>query len=139
MPVADVARRMLDAHPRDLDLDRDLLVRCIEACADCAQACTQCADACLSEDDVQAMAGCIRGDLDCADVCTTTGRMLSRRTEADADLTRALVAACVQACKRCGDECEEHGRHGMEHCAVCAEQCRRCEQACRELLASIGG
>jgi len=50
-PVADVARRMLDTHPRDFIVDRDQLVRCIEACADCAQACTQCADACLSEDD----------------------------------------------------------------------------------------
>jgi len=49
MPLSDVATRMLDTYPRTFDVDRDLLLRCIEACADCAQACTQCADDCLSE------------------------------------------------------------------------------------------
>jgi hypothetical protein len=49
MPVADVARRMLDSYPRDFNVYRDVLLRCIEACLDCAQACTQCADDCLSE------------------------------------------------------------------------------------------
>ena len=53
MPVADVARRMLDTYPRELYVDRQLLVRCIEACYDCAEACTQCADDCLSEESVQ--------------------------------------------------------------------------------------
>ena len=138
MPIADVARRMLHTYPREFNLDRDLLVAAIEATADCAQACTQCADDCLSEDDVKAMAKCIRTDLDCADVCATTERVLSRQTEYDANVTRAIVAACGQACKTCGDECEEHGRHGMEHCAVCAEACRACERACRELLDAIG-
>ena len=44
MPVADVARHMLDTYPREFNVDRHLLVRCIEACYDCAEACTQCAD-----------------------------------------------------------------------------------------------
>ena len=138
MPVADIANRMLETYPRTFNIDQDLLVRAIEACTDCAQACTQCADACLSEDDVKAMAKCIRTDLDCADICATTARILSRQTEYDANVTRAIVAACAQACKTCGDECEEHGRHGMEHCAICAEQCRNCEATCRELLDALG-
>ena len=49
MPVAEVARQMLEAYPRELDVDRDLLVGCIESCSDCAESCTQCADDCLGE------------------------------------------------------------------------------------------
>ena len=110
MPVADVARRMLDSCPRDFNVDQDVLVRCIEACSDCAQARTQCADGCLSEQgNMEMLVKCIRLDLDCADICTTTERVISRQTE-----------------------------HGMEHCRVCAEECRRCEQACRELVEAIG-
>jgi hypothetical protein len=137
VPVADVARHMLDTYPREFNVDRQLLVGCIEACADCAEACTQCADDCLSERTVQELAKCIRLNLDCADVCTATGRVVSRQTEYDANVTRTLLQACIAACRSCGDECEIHARHGMEHCKVCAEECRRCEQACQELLDAI--
>ena len=84
------------------------------------------------------MARCIRLDLDCADICATTERVISRQTEYDANVTRAQLEACIAACRTCGDDCEEHGRQGMEHCAVRAEQCRRCEQACRALLDAMG-
>ena len=137
MPVADIARSMLDTYPRDFNVDRDVLVRCIAACHDCEQACTQCADDCLSEQNVQELAKCIRLNLDCADICATTARVLSRQTEYDANLTRPIVQACAQACKSCGDECEQHAKHGMEHCRVCAEACRSCERACEELLQAI--
>ena len=138
MPVADVARHMLDTYPREFNVDRGLLVRCIEACCDCAEACTQCADDCLSDQNVQELARCIRLNLDCADVCATTGRVVSRQTEYDANVTRAVLQACIVICRSCGDECELHAEHGMEHCKVCAEECRRCEQACQELLDAIG-
>ena len=68
-----------------------------------------------------------------------TTRVLSRQTEYDANITRALLQACVAACRACGDECERHGEHGMEHCVVCADQCRRCEGACQALLDAIAG
>jgi len=136
MPIA--AERMLATYPREFTVDRDTLVAVIAAASDCAQACTQCADDCLSEASVAELVKCIRLDLDCADICATTVRVLSRQTEYDANVTRAQLQACITACRTCGDECEEHGRHGMEHCALCAEQCRRCEQACRQLLEAIG-
>jgi hypothetical protein len=47
------------------------------------------------------------------------------------------LEACIAVCKSCGDECELHAQHGMEHCRVCAEECRSCEQACNELLQAI--
>jgi hypothetical protein len=137
MPVAEVARHMLDAYPREFNVDRELLVRCIEACSDCAEACTQCADDCLSEQSVQELTKCVRLNLDCTDVCTTTGRVVSRQTGYDASVTRAVLGACIATCRSCCDECKLHGEHGMRHCEVCAAECRRCEQACQALLDAI--
>src|SRR3954471_16175107 len=133
-----VADRMLDTYPKDLGgVDREKLRACIEACVECAQACTACADACLSEDSVAELAKCIRSNLDCADVCDATGRVLSRHTGYDANLTRTVLEACAQTCRACGDECERHaGMH--EHCRVCPDACRRCEQACQNLIHALG-
>ena len=137
MPVAEVAGQMLDTYPREVSLDRGLLVACIEACSDCAESCTQCADACLAEESVHELTRCIRLNLDCADICATTGRVVSRQTDFDAELTSAVLRACIEACRKCADECDIHAAHGMEHCRVCAAECRRCDQACGELLATI--
>jgi hypothetical protein len=130
------AKQLLDTYPRSFNVDAGPLAACIEACFDCAQACTGCADACLSEENLAELVKCIRLDLDCADVCVATGKVLSRQTEYDANVTKALLQACAQACSSCGEECERHaGMH--EHCRVCAEACRRCEQACNDLLAAM--
>lgn len=132
-----VTGQMLETYPESLGgVDREKLRACIEACFECAQACTACADACLSEDTVAELTKCIRTNLDCADLCATTGRVLSRHTGYDANLTRAVLEACAQACKACGDECARHAGH-HEHCRVCAEACRRCARACRELAGSL--
>jgi hypothetical protein len=131
-------KAMLDTFPKDLGpVDQDKLAACIEACYSCSQTCTSCADACLSEHMVAELTRCIRLNLDCADVCAATGAVLSRRTEGDLDVTRAVLEACATACAACADECERHASM-HEHCRVCAESCRRCEQACRDLLASLG-
>jgi hypothetical protein len=129
---------MLETYPRGLGrIDRAKLIRCIETCIECAQACTACADADLSEERVAHLAKCIRTNLDCDDMCVTTSRVLSRHTEYDANVTRAVLEACAVTCKACGDECDLHSTH-HEHCRICADVCRRCEKACRELLASLG-
>lgn len=136
--VVNAARRMLETYPRDLGrIDRDKLVACIDACFECDQACTACADACLSEDDVNHLTKCIRTCLDCADVCATTGRVLSRHTGYDVNLTRTVLQTCAVACKTSGDECDKQAaKH--EHCRVCAEVCRRCERACLDLAEALG-
>lgn len=133
-----VAGTMLRTYPKDLGrIDQDKLRACIEACFECAQSCTACADACLSEDMVAKLTKCVRTNLDCADLCDTTGRVLSRHTGYDANLTRSTLQACAAACDACGDECARHGDM-YEHCRVCADACRRCEQACRDLLGALG-
>ena len=133
----DLISRMIDSHPDGTGVDRQALAACVAACVECAQACTACADACLGEETVADMRRCIRSDLDCADVCQATGRVLSRQTAYDAELTRAVLRACAEACKTCGDECARHADM-HEHCRICADACRRCEQACNDLLATIG-
>lgn len=137
MTTAMNVKNMLETYPADLGrVDRDALARCIEACFACGQSCTACADACLSEEHAGQLAKCIRTNLDCADICETTGRVLSRHTEYDANLSRAIVQACAQACKSCAEQCEQHaGQH--RHCQVCAEVCRQCERACLELLDTL--
>ena len=130
------AMPMLETYPRDFNVAADALARCIDECHSCAETCTLCADDCLSEPDVASLVKCIRLDLDCADICTATGRVIARQTEYDANVTRAILAACAQACRSCGDECEGHADH-HEHCRICAESCRRCEQACNELLSAM--
>ena len=103
-----VHTKMLDAYPKDLgNIDKDKVSECIAACFECAQACTACADACLSEDMVAELTKCIRTDLDCADVCATTARLLSRHTGSDRTVVRGQLQACAQACRVCGDECEQ--------------------------------
>lgn len=132
------ATAMLATYPADLGrVDREKLAACIEACFSCAQACTACADACLSEEVVAELVKCVRTNLDCADVCDTTGRVLSRHTGYDANMTRTILESCVAACSACGDECDRHaGRHS--HCRVCAAECRRCERVCRDLVGALG-
>lgn len=127
---------MFNSHPSETRLDRELLARTVDALLSCAQACTVCADACLSEEQDARMGECIRTDLNCADICATTARVLSRHTGDNAEVARAQLEACVQACRSCGDECERHADH-HEHCRICAEACRTCEQACRDLLATM--
>jgi len=63
--------------------------------------------------------------------------VLSRHTGYDANLTRVVLEACVQACKSCGDQWGENASM-HEHCRVCADACRRCQQACRDLVGSLG-
>lgn len=132
------AASMLEHYPKSAGgVDGDKLLACIEACVECEQVCTACADACLGEDAVAQLAKCVRTNLDCADVCGSAGRVLSRHTGYDANLTATVVQACAVACRVCADECDNHGGH-HEHCRICAEVCRRCQRACEELLSSVG-
>lgn len=129
------ATQMLETTPQQPLFDRDVLVRCIDACFDCAQACTACADACLAEEMVGELTRCIALNEICADVCATTGAALSRPVAGDQELLRTLLETCARSCRSCGDECERHADM-HDHCRVCAEACRHCEQRCRELLAA---
>jgi hypothetical protein len=131
------AQRMIETNPSSAAVDGQILAECIDASFDCAQTCTACADACLGEGDLQMLARCIRLDLDCAEICRATGKILSRQTATDPQMLQLSLEACAQACRLCGEQCEQHAEH-MEHCRICAEVCRRCESACNNLLSALG-
>jgi hypothetical protein len=127
---------LIEVHPHPTSVDREKLLRCVDDCYDCAASCTSCADACLAEDDVRDLVRCIRLCLDCADACAAAGRIVTRQTEPDFGVIRAMIEACAAACRASGEECERHAHH-HEHCRICAATCRRCEQSCSDLLAVI--
>lgn len=133
---SDSARQMLASSPAPIpDVDVRLLADAASAAFDCAQACTACANACLGEPNVQDLVRCIRLTSHCADLCVTTGRLLSRQEAPE--LARAVLEACLLACRLCAEECDKHGAMGMQHCRICAEACRACEQACQAVLAAL--
>jgi hypothetical protein len=131
--VTATTKPMLETYPQAINLDRAKLAGAIDALIACSEACTACADACLSETALADLTKCIRTNLDCADICATTARVLSRHTGYDANLSRALLEACMVACRACGDECGRHA-HMHEHCRVCATACQEAERTCRDLL-----
>jgi hypothetical protein len=129
-------KEMAHAHPGGAFGFDEILLACIEECLACFQACSACADACLAEPDVADLMKCIRTDLDCSDVCASTVNVLTRRTEWNSAVMRAVVEACLVSCLTCAEECERHALH-HEHCRIAAEVCSRCERACRQLLAAM--
>lgn len=132
------AREIIASHPDVRGNTNDKLIRAIEEMLNCGQVCTSCADACLAEEHVSMLVQCIRLDMDCADLCFTTARIATRRAGGNVEVIAPLLTACIEACRRCGDECERHAREmDMEHCRICAEACRRCEQACTDALGSL--
>ncbi|GAB3213014.1 four-helix bundle copper-binding protein [Marinactinospora thermotolerans] len=134
--MASRTQRFLRAHPRDAAGDIDALAECVERLAECARACTACADACLGEIDVRDVVTAIRRALDCADVCAMAERVLTRRTEADPEVDRSVLEACLLSCKVCALECARHA-DSQEHCRLCAEACQAGAEACRRLLATL--
>ena len=132
------AHAMIGAHPDVRGNTNKHLVHAIEEMRNCGEVCTSCADACLAEEMVAQLRQCIRLNLDCADVCFAAARVATRRAGGNVEVIAPLLTACIEACRRCGNECERHAREmEMEHCRICAEACRRCEQACEAALGSL--
>ncbi len=96
-----------------------------------AAVCNSCADACAAEP--MDMRQCVRLCMDAADVCNAAYRIASRRTGGDRQLIRTMLAASIEACMRCADECEFHAP-AHSHCRRCAEVCRECAESCRAAL-----
>jgi hypothetical protein len=131
VPVMHNLEPILRVHPHQPS-DMDLIQHCVEACFACAQTCTVCADACMSEPNIAELRECIRVDMDCADVCVATGRVVARLNRPHRTPMKALLTACIEACRTCAEQCSQHaGMH--EHCRICAQTCVACEQACASL------
>jgi hypothetical protein len=121
-------------HPRP---PKDLAPteRCADACFVCVQTCLSCADACLAETAVDKLTQCVRLNLDCAEVCHATGAILLRFGREGPQPLQAQLAACIEACRVCAEECRRHRHH--EHCRFCADACEVCHEACEQMLRSM--
>jgi len=123
---------MIKEHP-DVGADyNDALGQAVKHAMYCAAICNSCADACSAED--MDMRACIRLCMDCADVCTATYRVATRRTASNVPVIRAMLEACITACRLCAEEC---ARHDEAHCQRCATMCRECLADCEKALASL--
>ena len=126
---------MLATHPARSDSQIDI-ARCAEACFACVETCLSCADACLSEPKVAMLTSCIRLNLDCADVCSATGSVVLRIGRVGPQPLQAQLAACVEACRVCAEECRKHAdKH--DHCRICAQACEACQQACEATMIAM--
>uniref|UniRef100_I2PX65 Four-helix bundle copper-binding protein n=1 Tax=Desulfovibrio sp. U5L TaxID=596152 RepID=I2PX65_9BACT len=129
MKTKDMLRTHPLRHPQ-----AESLAPCVDSCFECAQACTNCADACLNEQEhLPHLVACIRRNLMCADICAATGTVLSRMPDADDQAAKALLQACLTACRACADECERHAPM-LGHCRVCATACQDCATTCETML-----
>jgi len=82
----------------------------VRPCPGCSAVPAGTADAGLREQDRAEMVKCIRPCLDRTGICAATPGVVSRQTETDAAVTRALLEACVATGKSCGGECERRSR-----------------------------
>ena len=78
------------------------------------------------------LARCVGLALVCADIAETTARTVSRLSCRDAAIVRAILVACVEACRSCYDECRTHALT-RGYCRICGDACHRCAHACRGL------
>ena len=120
-----------------INMRRDVLGECIEACALCEFACVTCADAWLdNEDRPTGIGDCVQLNLDCADVCALTGHLVSRAFSVEPKLVRAQLEICARLCAACEAQCRKRGEvHG--HCYMCAQACGRCEVLCRAAATQV--
>ena len=121
--------KMISEHPDVRGNFNASLALAVKHAMDCAAICNSCADACSGED--MEMRRAIGLPMDCADVCTATYRIATRRTDENRQLIRTMLAACIEACETCAEECE---RHDHPHCRRCAVMCRECARDCRSAL-----
>jgi hypothetical protein len=131
--MLDLAK-MLRTHPRPTE-NLKPTERAADASFLCVQTCLSCADACLAEPNVAMLTQCIRLNLDCAEVGHATGALLLRFGREGPQPLQAQLAACIEACRVCAEECRRHAHH--EHCGICAEACEACHDACEDMLRSM--
>jgi len=125
-------KEMIREHPQASSYFTEEMADAVKHAMYCAAICNSCADACGAEE--MDMVRCIRLCTDCADVCGTTSRILARQTETEPRMLRAILQACITACRLCAAECDQHGN---DHCRRCAKMCRECEEDCQKALEQL--
>jgi hypothetical protein len=119
-----------------VNMRRDVLGECIEACALCEFACVSCADVCLGQPILGPLRRCIRLNLDCADLCALTAHLVARAFSAEPKLVQAQLEICASLCAACEKECRKLSPWN-DQCQLCAHACSHCEALCREAALQV--
>ena len=109
--------------------------KCAKACFDCSRECASCFHHCahLVADGKKEHLKTLQTCQDCAAVCKAASCITARH----GPFSDTICTSCAEACKRCGDACDQHKNDEMMK--KCADECRRCEKACRDMLKHTGG
>jgi hypothetical protein len=108
--------------------------QCAKACNDCEQICAACATHCADllaqgkKEHLKTLATC----RDCATTCAAAAKIVAGK----GPFSDLICTACADACKRCGDACDQFKDDPMMK--KCADECRKCEKACRDMLQHTG-
>jgi hypothetical protein len=107
---------------------------CIKACQECSRACNETLGHCLNEiaQGKNEHAKLIRLVGDCAKFCTLSFELMC----SDSPLMVHSCAACAEACKACGAECDRFDEAEVKDCA---KHCHACEATCMAMVRAMGG
>lgn len=119
-----------------VNIRRDVLGECIEACMLCEFACVSCADSCLGQNSLELLCRCIRLNLDCADVCALTSQLVARASAAEPKLVQEQLEICASLCAACGHECRRLS-FAHDQLKLCAHACNHCETLCRQAATQV--
>jgi hypothetical protein len=102
---------------------------CVKACQDCARSCNETSNHCYEQVAAgkKEHANALRLVVDCAEFCSLSAGMVA----SGSPLMVHSCAACAEACKACGAECERFDGTEMKDCA---RACNVCEQSCRAMV-----
>jgi hypothetical protein len=136
--AAVTAQERKTAAPADSpsgDKHGAMFKECAKACDDCARLCGECAAHCAKSiaDGNKHHLVTLKTCSDCAAICHAASCILSKQ----GPFSDTICTACADACKRCGEACEQHGG-GDAVMKACAEECKKCEEACRDMLKHAG-
>lgn len=97
---------------------------------ECQRACDMCTTHCaqMVAEGKKEHLTTLRTCQDCATICAATTAILAR----NGPFADAILKSCVEACARCGAECEKFPTD--PHMKHCADLCRKCEKACKDML-----
>jgi hypothetical protein len=105
---------------------------CQKACQDCARSCNETFHHCYEQVAAgkKEHANALRLVADCAKFCSLSADMVA----SESPLMVHSCAACAEACKACGAECERFDSAEMKDCA---RACHTCEQSCRAMVQAM--
>lgn len=130
-------RAVLDTLTVTRGVNLDILAEAIEALLDTERTTSACAAAMVADSGVEHLRVAIRADMDTVDVCTAARTVLTRGSDSNDNVTRAVVDAAISACERSNVECGKHASH-HGHCRLCSQSTANTIAVCRNLLNALG-